>query len=85
MEQLYHVIHNVHTNSIHSKIFIITELLLNDRIGWSNKQYHGNGRDNGIAFNIFECKRLIELAKQEDSLSTFDIEYTYKIIPANID
>ena len=80
MEQLYHIIC---TDNTHSKIFIITELLLNDRIGWSNKQYHGNGRDNGIAFNIFECKRLIELSKQEDTKLAG--KHTYEIIPAKID
>ena len=80
MEQLYHVI-RTHTGNDHKYTYVITEVLANDRIRWGLPKYDGYG----IAFNIFECKRLIELSKQKDSLSTFAIEYTYKIIPANID
>ena len=78
MEQLYHV---TCTNT-YSATYIITKVLPDDNIIWRSQS---DDIGNDLSFNIFECKRLIELAKQEVSLSTFDIEYTYKIIPANID
>ncbi len=78
MEQLYHV---TCTNT-DSATYIITKVLPDDNIIWRSQS---DDIGNDLSFNIFECKRLIELAEQEVSLSTFDIEYTYKIIPANID
>ena len=77
VEQLYHVIG---INNAYKYVIVITEVLSDDCIRWGYLKCDGYG----IAFNIFECKRLIELAKQEDSLSTFAIEYTYEIIPAKI-
>jgi len=39
---------------------------------------------NGLAFNIFECKHLIGLAKQYDEEWDVSSVYSYKLIPANL-
>ena len=77
MEQLYHVIC---TNNIDNATYIITKVLSDDRIKWRCQEQRN---DNGLAFDIFECKRLIKLSKQEDTKLAG--EHTYEIIPAKID
>ena len=77
MEQLYHVIC---THNIDNATYVIMEVLADDRIQW---RLQCDDIGNDLSFNIFECKRLIELSKQEDTKLAG--KHTYEIIPAKID
>ena len=81
MEQLYHVI-CTWTNNIDNATYVIMEVLADDRIQWRCQEQRN---DNGLTFDIFECKRLIESAKQNDKIFRLHIKYTYEVIPANTD
>jgi len=75
MENLYHI---VYINNRDSSRWSIRKILEGKDILWDPINEIGNGP----AFNIFECKRLVKLAKQYDRTHFPKGLFSYEIIPA---
>jgi len=80
MENLYHIICAYTNSSSTNTKYTVRGISDKKTALWDSMDEIGNG----LAFNIFECKHLIGLAKQYDEEWDVSSVYSYKLIPANL-